>query len=82
MCPQWTGEALRWSQLSLPKLQQFKWRLDVQTASSSVSGAGRPAVLVQLLLEGDKTVTFEMDPQTLAALLSGLDKIKAQLSKV
>lgn len=76
---QWKGEAAR-TQLSLPRLTAVDWRVDVKTAGSGVAGVGVPSVIVQLSVEPDQVVTFEMDKETLQALLSGLGKIRSQLS--
>ncbi len=76
---QWKAEAAR-TQLSLPRLRGVDWRVDVKTASSGAAGLGVPAVIVQLSVEPDQVVTFEMDKETLQALLSGLGKIRSQLA--
>ncbi len=76
---QWKSEAAR-TQLSLPRLRGVDWRVDVKTASSGAAGLGVPAVIVQVTVEPDQVVTFEMDKETLQALLSGLGKIRSQLA--
>jgi hypothetical protein len=76
---EWKAEAAR-SQLSLPRLQSVDWRVDVKTASGHAGGMGVPSVIVQLRVEPDQVVSFEMDKETLQALLSGLGKIRSQLS--
>jgi hypothetical protein len=76
---QWKGEAAR-TQLSLPRLRALDWRVDVKTASGGAAGVGVPSVIVQLSVEPDQVVTFEMDKETLQALLSGLGKIRSQLA--
>lgn len=70
------------SQVSLPRLKSVDWRVDVKTASSHAAGMGVPSVIVEMQVEGGKesTVAFEMDKETLSALLSGLGKIRNQLA--
>jgi hypothetical protein len=75
---QWKAESVR-SQLSLPKLESIDWRVDVNTASNHAAGLGVPSVIVQLKVEPEEVVAFEMDKETLTALLSGLGKIRNQL---
>jgi hypothetical protein len=70
------------TQVSLPRLKSVDWRVDVKTASSHAAGMGVPSVIVAMQVEGGKesTVVFEMDKETLSALLSGLGKIRNQLA--
>jgi hypothetical protein len=42
---------------------------------------GIPAVVMQLKVD-DRTVAFEMDKETLQAMLTGLGKIRDQLNKI
>ncbi len=75
----WKAEAVR-NQLSLPRLKSVDWRVDVKTASGHAGGIGVPSVIVQLRVEPDQVISFEMDKETLQALLQGLGKIRSQLS--
>lgn len=77
---QWKAEALK-STVSVPKLVGVDWRVDVKTASSHAASLGMPAVVMQLKVE-DRVVAFEMDKETLQAMLTGLGKIRDQLNKV
>jgi COMM domain containing 9 len=81
---QWRTTAIS-SQLSLPKLESMDWRVDVQSASESLSRMAVPSVFVELKMcdsnvsrgVGPKreTVTFEMTQDTLSAMLDGLGKV-------
>lgn len=77
---QWKAEAIK-STVSVPKLVGVDWRVDVKAASSHAASLGMPAVVMQLKVE-DKVVAFEMDKETLQAMLTGLGKIRDQLNKV
>jgi len=70
-------------------LIEFDWRIDVKRASETVSSMSVPTVLVQLQLDDrteiepeKKSVSFELNKQALEAMIDGLSKIKAQLSKL
>lgn len=45
--PEWGGQILH-SQVSLPRLQELDWRLDLKSASDSAHRMSVPTVLVQL----------------------------------
>ena len=45
--PEWGGQVLH-SQVSLPRLQEFDWRLDLKSASDTMHRMSVPTVLVQL----------------------------------
>jgi hypothetical protein len=45
--PEWGGQVLH-SQVSLPRLQEIDWRLDLKSASDSMHRMNVPTVLVQL----------------------------------
>lgn len=45
--PEWGGQVLH-QQVSLPRLQEFDWRLDLKSASDSMHRMNVPTVLVQL----------------------------------
>ena len=45
--PEWGGQVLH-SQVSLPRLQELDWRLDLKSASDSMHRMNVPTVLVQL----------------------------------
>lgn len=77
----WKADAIRGT-VSVPKLQGVNWRVDVKTASSHAAGLGLPTVIMQLQVEPGRTVAFEMDKETLQAMLSGLGKIRDQLNRM
>ena len=81
LAPAWRAEAAG-RQTGLPRLRSLEWRVDVKTASSHAGGMGVPGVIVQMNIDGgpEEVVAFEMDKETLSALLSGLGKIRNQLA--
>ena len=80
------------SQLSLPALKGFDWRIDVKTASDRAGQMSVPTALVQMQVEeipsaaGElapmRTVNFEVSQETLSAMLDGMGKILEQLDSV
>lgn len=48
------------SRVKLPGLSNFKWRVDVAIATSSLKRALKPSVLMQMTLDNGKIHTFEM----------------------
>lgn len=80
--------------ISLPRLIQLDWRIDLKRASDSLSSMNIPTVLVQLGIENPTThvdqlhkqterkITFELNKQTLETLVDGLQKIKGQLNSL
>ncbi|XP_041651762.1 COMM domain-containing protein 9 [Cheilinus undulatus] len=84
----WRTEALG-DQISLPQLKELDWRVDMVTASDSVSRMAVPTCLVQLKIEdpsagGDSVsaVTVELSRESLDTILDGLGRIRDQLSVV
>lgn len=83
--------ALR-AQISLPKLEDFDWRVDVKASADAMMRMNVPTVLVQLKLRdmptrvgdmpGSTSVTFELTRETLDTMLDGLSKIRDQLASV
>ena len=80
------------SLIGLPKLQQMKWRVDMKSASHSITGMNAPVVVVELdalqnishaqSMPQNETVQFELNRETLEIMLGGLTKIRDQLSAV
>lgn len=80
--------------ISLPKLVDLKWRVDLKSSASSKNNASTattiPCVMVQMTidqtssnihqLQQPKVINFEMNRETLEVMLSGLSKIRDQLS--
>eukprot|EP01137_Pigoraptor_chileana_P006590 Opistho-2@3280 len=89
--PVWRAASLA-NQISLPKLEDFDWRIDIKTASDSLSRMSQPTVLVQMKVRevptrtdgvpAVKAVNFELNKETLDTMLDGLGKIRDQLSSV
>jgi len=89
--PAWRRDVASKNTVSLPKLMDVDWRIDVKNASER----GRmsvPTVLVQLRVEKSPTrvdeekqydnVTFELDRATLETMLEGLGRIRDQLNTI
>ncbi|XP_019594173.2 COMM domain-containing protein 9 isoform X1 [Rhinolophus sinicus] len=78
--------------ISLPRLVDLDWRVDIKTASDSISRMAVPTCLLQLKIQedpslcGDKpsvsAVTMELSKETLDTMLDGLGRIRDQLSAV
>ncbi|CAN9498627.1 unnamed protein product [Ophioblennius macclurei] len=88
--PAWRTEALR-DQISLPRLTDLDWRVDMVTSSDSLSRMAVPTCLVQLKTEDPcppagqeavSTVTLELSRGSLDTILDGLGRIRDQLSVV
>uniref|UniRef100_H3CAG5 COMM domain containing 9 n=1 Tax=Tetraodon nigroviridis TaxID=99883 RepID=H3CAG5_TETNG len=89
-CPTWRTEALNnQSAVSLPKLKELDWRVDMVTGSDSVSRLSVPTCLVQLKMDDPSAgggsvsaVTVELSRESLDTMLDGLGRIRDQLSVV
>jgi len=84
--PKWRESILE-AQVSLPRLQSFDWRIDLKAASRQISRMVMPTVLVELKVEdysaaGSHNVNFELNRETLQAVLDNLGKIRDQLNAV
>ncbi|XP_056332981.1 COMM domain-containing protein 9 [Danio aesculapii] len=86
----WRSEALA-NQISLPKLVDMEWRVDMKTASDSLSRMAVPTCLLQMKLQdtpcisggpSESTVTMELSKETLDTMIDGLGRIRDQLSAV
>ncbi|XP_036896415.1 COMM domain-containing protein 9 [Sturnira hondurensis] len=76
--------------ISLPRLVDLDWRVDIKTASDSISRMAVPTCLLQMKVQedpslcGDKpcvsAVTMELSKETLDTMLDGLGRIRDQLS--
>lgn len=79
-------------QISLPRLVETDWRVDVKTSSDRVARMSAPAVLVELtvqqpperadIMPPTRHVAFEMNKETLDTMLDGLRRIRDQLASV
>lgn len=81
--PTWKTEALS-NQVSLPRLKELDWRVDMIAGSDSVSRMSVPTCLVQFKTDdpSDSAVTVELSRESLDTMLDGLGRIRDQLSVV
>lgn len=80
------------STVSLPRLVDLDWRVDIKTASDSISRMAVPTCLLQMKIQEDPSVcgdgpsvsavTMELSKETLDTMLDGLGRIRDQLSAV
>ncbi|KAK2536674.1 Commd9 [Columba guinea] len=87
----WRNEAQA-SQISLPRLVDMDWRVDIKTSSDSISRMAVPTCLLQLKIQEDvalcgsspvvSALTVELNKETLDTMLEGLGRIRDQLSAV
>uniref|UniRef100_A0A5F5Q4T5 COMM domain containing 9 n=1 Tax=Equus caballus TaxID=9796 RepID=A0A5F5Q4T5_HORSE len=80
------------NQISLPRLVDLDWRVDIKTASDSISRMAVPTCLLQMKIQEDPSVcgdgpsvsavTMELSKETLDTMLDGLGRIRDQLSAV
>ncbi|XP_076471277.1 COMM domain-containing protein 9-like isoform X2 [Babylonia areolata] len=86
----WKSQAVG-AHVSLPKLADFDWRVDVKTASDTVARMSVPTCVLSLQVEsgeeddqtrGQQTVNVELSKETLDTMLDGLSKIRDQLLSV
>jgi len=82
---------------SLPRFEGIDWRVDVRSASDTVSRMSVPTVLVQMRVQNSyngevppaegqavaqRLVTFELNKETLATMLDGLVFVRDQLAAI
>ncbi|XP_060015374.1 COMM domain-containing protein 9 isoform X2 [Lagenorhynchus albirostris] len=87
----WRAEA-QTNQISLPRLVDLDWRVDIKTSSDSISRMAVPTCLLQMKIREDPSlcgeqpsvsaVTVELSKETLDTMLDGLGRIRDQLSAV
>ncbi|XP_075044457.1 COMM domain-containing protein 9 [Mixophyes fleayi] len=87
----WRGDAQNAS-ISLPRLVDLDWRVDIKTSSDSVASMAVPTCLLQMKIQEDpdlcrlnpatSTLTMELGKETLDTMLEGLGRIRDQLSAV
>ncbi|XP_063145681.1 COMM domain-containing protein 9 [Candoia aspera] len=87
----WRNEAQA-SQITLPRLVDMDWRVDIKTSSDNVSKMAVPTCLLQLKIQEDaglcgndfetSALTVELNKQTLDTMLDGLGRIRDQLSAI
>mmetsp|Transcript_37943 Transcript_37943/g.65035 ORF Transcript_37943/g.65035 Transcript_37943/m.65035 type:complete len:135 (-) Transcript_37943:40-444(-) len=86
--PNWRRE-VKSHQISLPKLEEFDWRVDIKSASDLIGQISVPTVLVAMKVNDElnekktsQIVNFELSKESLSAMLEGLGKIRDQLNSV
>ncbi|XP_029438828.1 COMM domain-containing protein 9-like isoform X3 [Rhinatrema bivittatum] len=89
--PVWRSEA-ELSQISLPRLVDMDWRVDIKTSSDSIGRMAIPTCLLQMKIQEDaglcgdepviSAVTMELSKETLDTMLDGLGRIRDQLSAI
>ncbi|NXC14736.1 COMD9 protein, partial [Corythaeola cristata] len=87
----WRNEAQA-SQISLPRLVDMDWRVDIKMSSDNISRTAVPTCLLQLKIQEDaalcgnnpvvSALTVELSKETLDTMLEGLGRIRDQLSVV
>ncbi|XP_046863670.1 COMM domain-containing protein 9-like [Xenia sp. Carnegie-2017] len=87
----WKEQAMT-TQVSLPKLADFDWRVDVKTSSDAITRMSVPTCLLQLKIQENackdnllpelKCLNVELSKKTLDTMLDGLGRIRDQLSSV
>jgi len=87
----WRAEAVK-SHVSLPRLLDMDWRVDMKTSSDSVARMSVPTCILNLQIQPpsskvgetaeSENVTVELSEETLHTALDGLGKIRDQLASV
>ncbi|XP_051885193.1 COMM domain-containing protein 9 isoform X2 [Pristis pectinata] len=87
----WRNEALA-NQISLPRLIDMDWRVDIKTSSDNINRMAVPTCLLQMKIQDDatvcrdkptiSTVSLELSKEKLDTMLDGLGRIRDQLSAV
>ncbi|KAL5006642.1 hypothetical protein ScPMuIL_015448 [Solemya velum] len=80
------------NQVSLSKMVDFDWRVDIKTSSDSMSRMSVPTCLLQMkvqqnpieegIIPDESNINVELSKETLDTMLDGLSKIRDQLSAV
>ncbi|TSK13522.1 COMM domain-containing protein 9 [Bagarius yarrelli] len=83
-----------WNKVSLPRLADLEWRVDMKLASDSVSRMAVPTCMLNMKIQdegnisggggstNESSVTVELSKETLETMLDGLGRIRDQLSAV
>ncbi|XP_065835116.1 COMM domain-containing protein 9-like [Oscarella lobularis] len=87
----WSDRAIK-TQVSLPQLQDFDWRVDIKSSADSMARMSVPTCIVQMKVQKQaervdqipsiENVNIEFTKETLDTMLDGLGKIRDQLSSV
>ncbi|XP_077994929.1 COMM domain-containing protein 9-like [Glandiceps talaboti] len=80
------------NQISLPRLVDFDWRVDLKTSTDTISRMSMPTCVVQLKIQDTpkqvdnvpevSSLSVELSKETLDTMLDGLGKIRDQLNSV
>ncbi|EDO35919.1 predicted protein, partial [Nematostella vectensis] len=89
--PSWHASSIH-DQVSLPRLVDFDWRVDVKTSSDAITRMSIPTCIMQLQVEETashggsmptvRCLNVELTKEKLDTMLDGLGKIRDQLSSV
>ncbi|KAK2171089.1 hypothetical protein NP493_1104g03004 [Ridgeia piscesae] len=89
--PDWKNHTVN-NLVSLPRLVDFDWRVDIKTSSNVISRMSVPTCILQLQVQetadqvgqmpATSCVNVELSKETLDTMLDGLGKIRDQLSSV
>ncbi|XP_045174842.2 COMM domain-containing protein 9-like isoform X2 [Mercenaria mercenaria] len=87
----WRAQAVN-NQVSLPRMVDFDWRVDIKTSSDSIARMSVPTCILQMKVQENPSrvdtvadvsnVNVELSKETLDTMLDGLSKIRDQLSSV
>ncbi|KAH3888754.1 COMM domain-containing protein 9-like isoform X2 [Dreissena polymorpha] len=87
----WKSQAVN-NQVSLPRMVDFDWRVDIKTSSDSIARMSVPTCLLQMKVQDNplrvdqvpnvSNISVELSKETLDTMLDGLSKIRDQLSSV
>ncbi|XP_006821404.1 COMM domain-containing protein 9-like [Saccoglossus kowalevskii] len=87
----WRNRSLN-NQISLPRLVDFDWRVDLKTSTDTISRMSMPTCILQLKVQETakrvdtvpdvSSLSVELSKETLDTMLDGLSKIRDQLSSV
>lgn len=85
-------ELVRSTTISLPKLIDTHWRVDIKSAASDAHRMHVPTCIVEMTIQeeahtagvmmGTRRVNFELNRATLETVLDGLGKIRDQLQSI
>ncbi|XP_070561888.1 COMM domain-containing protein 9-like [Ptychodera flava] len=89
--PSWRNRSVN-GQISLPRLVDFDWRVDLKTSTDTISRMSMPTCVLQLKVQDTpkqvdsvpevSSLSVELSKETLDTMLDGLGKIRDQLNSV
>ncbi|KAL4225753.1 COMM domain-containing protein 9 [Mactra antiquata] len=87
----WKLQAVN-NQVSLPRMVDFDWRVDIKTSSDAIARMSVPTCILQMTVQDNparvdtvpdmSSINVELSKETLDTMLDGLSKIRDQLSSV